>query len=145
MAQDRVEDLPQVIPVFPLEGALLLPHTSRPLNIFEPRYLNMIDDAMAAERVIGMVQTAPGGARDRPHLAGVGCAGRITSFAETGDGRYLITLTGIARYRLGEELPTSTPYRRARVDYSAFAGDLQPLSQADEAREVLVEALRRYL
>ena len=89
------KDLPQVLPVFPLAGALLLPHASRPLNIFEPRYLNMVDDAMAAERIIGMVQTAPGGSRDRPHLAGIGCAGRITSYAETSDGRYLITLLSI--------------------------------------------------
>ena len=82
-------DLPQVVPVFPLSGAILLPHASRPFNIFEPRYLNMIDDAMAAERIVGLVQPAPGssGSPERPILAHVGCAGRITAFSETGDGR----------------------------------------------------------
>ena len=139
------EDLPRVIPVFPLGGALLLPHASRPLNIFEPRYLNMVDDAMASERVIGMVQTAPGGSRERPHLAGVGCAGRITAFSETSDGRYLITLTGLARFRLGDELPASTPYRRVRADFSAFEADLEPLRRTDDDRETLLEPLKRYL
>jgi Lon protease-like protein len=141
----RAEDLPQVIPVFPLDGALLLPHASRPLNIFEPRSLNLVDDAMAAERVIGMVQTTSGGARERPLLAPVGCAGRITSFAETPDGRYVITLTGLARFRLGEELPASTPYRRARVDFAPFEGDLAPLSDQAGDREPLLDPLRRYL
>ena len=143
------EDLPQVIPVFPLDGALLLPHATRPLNIFEPRYLNMIDDAMAAERIIGMVQTAQTaegpGSPERPILAPVGCAGRITAFSETGDGRYLITLTGLSRFRLGEELPGFTPYRRVRVDFSPFQDDLSPLSGDSDDREALLEPLRRYL
>ncbi len=144
------QDLPQVIPLFPLNGALLLPHASRPLNIFEPRYLNMVDDAMAAERIIGMVQTLPepkGAAkeRERPRLVLTGCAGRITSFSETGDGRYLITLTGVARFRLGDELPASTPYRRARVDFSPFAADLEPLTRSHEEREALISPLRHFL
>ena len=134
----NARDLPQVLAVFPLEGALLLPHASRPLNIFEPRYLNMIDDAMASERIIGMVQTAapfnaPSGARERPLLAPVGCAGRITAFSETGDGRYLITLTGLARFRVGEELPASTPYRRVRADFSAVRG--RPGARRPEAED----------
>ena len=141
----NAEDLPQVIPVFPLSGALLLPHSSRPLNIFEPRYLNMIDDAMAAERIIGMVQIAAEDSRERPSLAPVGCAGRITSFSETADGRYLITLTGLARFRLGDELPGYTPYRRARVDFSPFEADLTPLSRDEDEREALLEPLRHYL
>ena len=141
----NAEDLPQVIPVFPLSGALLLPHSSRPLNIFEPRYLNMIDDAMAAERIIGMVQIASEDSRERPSLAPVGCAGRITSFSETADGRYLITLTGLARFRLGDELPGYTPYRRARVDFSPFEADLTPLSRDEDEREALLEPLRHYL
>jgi Lon protease-like protein len=142
----KAEDLPQVIPVFPLDGALLLPQASRPLNIFEPRYLNMLDDAMAAERIIGMVQTIPGGQRERPHLANVGCAGRITSFTETPDGRYLITLTGVARFRLGDELSVQTPYRQARVDFTPFAADLTTLSTTGaKDRERLLGALRRYL
>jgi Lon protease-like protein len=144
-AYSKADDLPQVIPVFPLDGALLLPHASRPLNIFEPRYLNMIDDAMAAERIIGMVQTAPGGSRERPLLAAIGCAGRITSFSETADGRYLITLTGLARFRLRDELPAATPYRRARADFLPFEADLEPLTDGADQRDALVDALRRYL
>jgi len=148
-ARLNVDDLPQVIPVFPLDGALLLPHATRPLNIFEPRYLNMIDDAMAAERIIGMVQTAQTaegpGSPERPMLAPVGCAGRITAFSETGDGRYLITLTGLARFRLGEELPAFTPYRRVRVDFIPFRDDLTPLTSVEGDREGLLEPLRRYL
>jgi Lon protease-like protein len=145
-AYGKAADLPQVIPVFPLDGALLLPHASRPLNIFEPRYLNMIDDAMAAERIIGMVQTGRGGSRQRPTLAPVGCAGRITSFSETPDGRYLITLTGVARFRVGDELSSATPYRQARADFAPFEADLTPLSEdVTTDRKRLSEALRLYL
>ena len=105
MAQGIVKagDLPQVIPVFPLNGAVLLARGQLPLNIFEPRYLNMIDDAMAGDRIIGMVQTT-GGPADHPTLAPVGCVGRITNFAETPDGRYMITLTGLCRFRIAEEI-----------------------------------------
>jgi Lon protease-like protein len=147
----RVEDLPQVIPLFPLDGALLLPHASRPFNIFEPRYLNMLDDVMAAERIIGMIQTAPGGTRERPRLAQVGCAGRVTSFGESPDGRYLITLTGLCRFRLGDELSSPSPYREARAIFDSFGGDLAPLPQdpgpQDEGgeRQRLMDALTRYL
>ena len=108
-------DLPQVIPVFPLDGALLLPGGVLPLQIFEPRYLNMIDDAMAGERMIGMVQTGGRADRARPGLARVGCAGRITRYSETGDGRYLIALTGVCRFETGEELALPTPYRQVRA------------------------------
>jgi len=140
------DQLPKVIPVFPLDGALLLPHASRPLNIFEPRYLNMLDDAMAAERIIGIVQTAAGGGRERPHLAQVGCAGRVTSFTETPDGRYLITLTGLARFRMQAELSVQTPYRQARVDFVPFAEDLKSLSESAVAdRPRLMAVLKRYL
>ena len=140
------EDLPQVVPVFPLDGALLLPHAARPFNIFEPRYLNLLDDVMAAEQVIGMVQTAPGGTRERPHLARVGCAGRVTSFSETPDGRYLITLTGLCRFRAGEELPAQGPYRQVRADYAGYLGDLDPLSpEPGRGRDRLMELLKRYL
>src|SRR5262249_35155378 len=92
----KPQDLPRMIPVFPLPGALLLPRTELPLNIFEPRYLNMIDDALSSDRLIGMIQPAPH-TRDpmHPKLCGVGCVGRITTFSETDDGRYLITLTGV--------------------------------------------------
>ena len=141
-----LDDLPQVIPVFPLDGALLLPHTQRPLNIFEPRYLNMLDDVMAAERVVGLVQTVPGGTRDRPHLAHVGCAGRVTSFGETQDGRYLVTLTGLCRFQLRGELPMQGPYRQARADYAPFAADIEPLPRdTGPERQRLMDALTRYL
>jgi Lon protease-like protein len=142
----RAADLPQVIPVFPLDGALLLPHGQLPLRIFEPRYLNMIDDAMGAERMIGMIQTRAGGDRSRPSLAGVGCLGRITSFAETSDDQYLITLTGVCRFAAGEELPSRSPYRQVRVDYAAFEIDLRPPAD-DEGFERLrlLRSLKAFL
>jgi hypothetical protein len=143
---NHASDLPQVIPVFPLNGALLLPRGALPLNIFEPRYLNMVDDAMAGERIVGMVQTRPGGERTRPLLQRVGCAGRITSYAETSDGRYLITLTGVARFRVGEELPVQTPYRQVKADFEPFEADLQsPSEDWSFDRERLLAALRSYL
>ena len=141
----KAADLPQVIPVFPLDGVLLLPRGQLPLNIFEPRYLNMIDDAMAGDRVIGMVQTN-GGQKARPLLAPIGCAGRITSFSETSDGRYLITLTGAARFQVMNELPAPSPYRQVRADFTPFEADLQPA--ADDAgfdRARFLAALRAYL
>jgi len=145
----KTADLPQVIPVFPLDGALLLPGGDLPLQIFEPRYLNMVDDVMAGDRIIGMIQTRPGGDRARPHLAEVGCAGRITSYAETSDGRYLITLTGVCRFHAGEELPLRTPYRQVRVDYSQYEGDLGSEDEAavvaPDARNRFAKALKRYL
>jgi Lon protease-like protein len=143
----RVADLPQLIPVFPLDGAMLLPGGELPLQIFEPRYLNMIDDAMTGDRVIGMVQTR-GGDRERPGLTAVGCAGRITSYAETSDGRYLITLTGVCRFTVGEELNLRTPYRQVRADYSRFEADLDETDDAeadDTARDRFARALKRYL
>jgi Lon protease-like protein len=147
----RTTDLPQVIPVFPLDGVLLLPQGMLPLNIFEPRYLNMIDDVMAGDRIIGMIQTAASaegaaGERSRPSLAQVGCAGRITSYAETPDGRYLITLTGVCRFRIGPELSTQTPYRQVRADFSAYGQDLAEVEPAEaEERPALISALRTYL
>ena len=142
----RISDLPQVIPIFPLDGALLLPRGDLPLQIFEPRYLNMVDDVMAGDRIIGMVQTRPGGTKTRPHLAEVGCAGRITSYAETSDGRYLITLTGICRFRPGDELNVATPYRQVRAAYAPFAQDLTEAEEPEGLeRTEFVSALKRYL
>ncbi len=138
-------ELPGVIPVFPLDSVLLPPRGILPLNIFEPRYLNMIDDAMAAERVIGMVQTRTGGDRERPTLASVGGAGRITSFAETQDGRYLVTLTGVCRFRLGPELSAPTPYRQVRADFKPFEHDLSPSEEEGQGRDALLATLKRYL
>lgn len=142
----RAADLPQVIPVFPLAGAIVLPRGQLPLNIFEPRYLNMIDDAMGGDRLIGMVQPS-GGAASLPSLSSVGCVGRITSFAETSDGRYLITLTGLCRWKLVGELPTSAPYRQVRADFSPFELDLTPDAEVEdpEDRTVLLAALHRWL
>ena len=148
MAQGYVKaaDLPQVIPVFPLPGAILLPRGQLPLNIFEPRYLNMIDDAMAGDRIIGMIQPQ-GGPQRLPGLSPIGCAGRITSFAETSDGRYLITLTGCARFRLGNEIPTQTPYRQIRADFAPFEADLRapPVDDVGLDRDGLLDAPRAYL
>ena len=141
----KLGDLPQVIPVFPLGGALLLPHAQLPLNIFEPRYLNMIDDAMAAERMIGMIQPA-GGDPGLPSLTAVGCLGRITSFAETSDGRYLITLTGLCRFRVTSELANRLPYRQVRADYRDFEADLKPLVDDDGFDRIrFLAALKAYL
>jgi hypothetical protein len=143
----KPEDLPRTIPIFPLGGALLLPRGTLPLNIFEPRYLNMIDDALAGERLIGMVQPTPGGGQtDLPILHEIGCLGRITSFSETDDGRYLINLTGISRFRTMRELPASTPYRQIEAEYGAFGEDL--LTRETDLpidRDRLAEALRRYV
>ncbi len=144
----RVSDLPQMIAVFPLDGALLLPGGVLPLQIFEPRYLNMVDDVMSGDRVIGMIQTRAGGDRERPKLASVGCLGRITSYAETPDGRYLITLTGVCRFEAGEELALRSPYRQLRANYDRFAGDLsddEAVQAPDAARKRFAKALKRYL
>jgi hypothetical protein len=145
-AYRKAVDLPQVIPVFPLDAVLLLPHGQLPLNIFEPRYLNMVDDAMGAERMIGMIQTRPGGDPERPGLADIGCLGRITRFAETSDGRYLITLTGLCRFCLRDELSAPTPYRQVRVSYADFEADLRE-SEDDDGfdRMLFLRALRAYL
>lgn len=138
-------ELPSVIPVFPLTGAILLPKGLLPLNIFEPRYLRMVDDALASQRIIGMIQPrepAPAGA---PPIYDVGCAGRITGFQETVDGRYLITLSGVMRFRVGEELGVTTPYRQVRADYRDFANDiLEDASAAGVDRERLFAAMRDY-
>jgi hypothetical protein len=142
----KVSDLPELIPVFPLDGALLLPGCQLPLQIFEPRYLNMIDDAMSGHRLIGMIQTASGGDKARPNLAEVGCVGRITAYAETGDGRYLITLTGICRFESAAELDLNTPYRQVRPSYERYASDLEedetPLALN---RNAFLATMKRYL
>ena len=142
------QDLPSEIPVFPLAGALLLPRGELPLNIFEPRYLAMVDDILKGARVIGINQPdeTRGGSDSLPALYNVGCAGRLTQFTETGDGRYLITLTGIARYRLGEEIAASAPYRRFRIDFEPFAGDFIPNRGEDAVdRDALLRTLEEYL
>jgi len=147
-AYRAANDLPTIIPVFPLAGALLLPRVPMPLNIFEPRYLEMIDDTLKTSRVIGMIQPdeGKGGPVSRPNLYATGCAGKITQFSETGDGRYLITLHGIARFRIIEEMPVTTPYRQCRVDFADFAEDLVA-NRGEEAvdRDELLRTLSNYL
>jgi Lon protease-like protein len=141
-------DLADVIPVFPLPGALLLPRGQMPLNIFEPRYLAMIDDALRGHRLIGMIQpdAANPGPENKPNLYKVGCVGRITQLAETGDGRYLLQLTGIARFRIDEELRVSTPYRQCRVTYTPFTDDFTARKGEDEVdRASVLRALSDFL
>ena len=141
-------DLPAAVPVFPLAGALLLPRGQMPLNIFEPRYLAMVDDALAdRRRLIGMVQPDAHSASDaKPKLYGVGCVGRITQLAESGDGRYLLELTGVCRFRIEEELSVLTPYRQCRVSYAPYADDFVA-RKGEEAvdRKALLEALAAFL
>jgi Lon protease-like protein len=142
-------DLPETIPVFPLPGALLLPRGQMPLNIFEPRYLAMIDDALRdGHRMIGMIQPDPTQASsvDKPKLFKVGCVGRITQLAESGDGRYLIELTGVARFQVVEELTVATLYRQCRVTFAPFADDFVP-RKGEEAvdRGALLSALSGFL
>jgi uncharacterized protein len=141
----RFEDLPQTLPIFPLSGVLLLPRGKLPLNIFEPRYLAMTEEALKSDRLIGMVQPMEeGAAGDQPPVFPIGCAGRITQFAETEDRRYLITLTGICRFRIERELPLFCGYRRVAPDFSEFQADFEPEStRLDRAR--LLSALKVYL
>jgi Lon protease-like protein len=142
-------DMPAVIPVFPLPGALLLPRGHMPLNIFEPRYLEMVDDALRdGHRLIGMIQpdAAHIGSEERPNLYKVGCVGRITQFAETGDSRYLLQLTGIARFRIEEELKSVASYRQCRVTFAPFADDfVARKGETDVDRNAVLAALTQFL
>jgi Lon protease-like protein len=141
----KLSDLPEQMAVFPVDGALLLPGGVLPLQVFEPRYLNMVDDVMAGDRLIGMIQTA-GGDRSLPELARVGCAGRVTSYAETGDGKYLISLTGVCRFRVLEELSLRLPYRMVRTDYVEYGADLaEDVDGVPFERPPFLDILRRYL
>jgi Lon protease-like protein len=141
-----VGDLPKHVPVFPLTGALLLPRGALPLNVFEPRYLAMVDDALSGLRLIGMIQPSePEEQTLTPALTNVGCLGRMTSFKETEDHRYQITLTGVCRFRVAEELRVDTPYRQVAADYSCFAGDLALEEENELPRARLMAALKHYL
>ena len=143
---DGPGDLPDVIPVFPLPGALLLPRGQMPLNIFEPRYLAMVDAALGGSRVIGMIQPQREPDGDRaPPLFGVGCVGRVCQFAETGDGRYLVSLTGVARFSLVEELTVPTPFRQCRVNFAPFSDDFRARAGEDDVdRDGVLLALRKF-
>jgi Lon protease-like protein len=146
-AYRKPADLPVEIPVFPLGGAILFPKSVLPLNIFEPRYLNMVDDALAGDRLIGMIQPAGLiGEGEYPALAEVGCVGRLTAFQETDDGRYLITLSGIGRFAIAEETTHQTPYRTVRADWTRYPDDLaheSAMTAPDRAE--LTTALTDYL
>jgi len=139
-------DLPHSLPLFPLSGALLLPRGNLPLNIFEPRYLEMVDYALTGDRLIGMIQpTEDENATLVPKLSQVGCAGKITSFQETPDNRYLITLTGVCRFRLTSEMEQQTAWRGGQCDFAPFATDLAEEVESDFPRERLLKALKSYL
>lgn len=142
----KVADLPGTIPVFPLPGALLLPRARLPLHIFEPRYLQMLDDALKTDqRLIGMVQPNEVEGRKGNGLHTIGCAGRITQFSETEDNRYLITLSGISRFRVVSEIEGFTPYRRCEVNWDGFDRD-RGRTEADPSfdREAFLDTLGRY-
>jgi Lon protease-like protein len=149
----RLADLPPRIPVFPLRGAILLPRATLPLNVFEPRYLAMVDDVMSGSRIIGILQPAGGedDERESPQdkssaLRRVGCAGRVTSYQELDDGRLVITLTGIVRFECVDEAETDTPYRVMSVSYDRFAKDLtEGLGEELVDRQNLLRVLKNYL
>jgi Lon protease-like protein len=143
----KPDDLPQRIPVFPLSGALLLPRADLPLNIFEPRYLAMIENALSTDKLIGMIQPKPDQDNaEKPVLQKVGCVGRITSYAETPDDRILVTLTGVSRFEVVQELDVVTPYRQVIASYHPFAVDLVSGTGAgDVNRPALLKAFRDYL
>jgi uncharacterized protein len=143
----RVEDLPGEFPVFPLSGALLLPRGKLPLRIFEPRYMAMIEDSLGLGRMFGMIQPDPNGAEAEsgPGLYRIGCLGRLSSFNETDEGQYMITLTGLARFAVAAEIEMRRGYRRVRGDFSAFPTDLGLASRPiGVEREALVTALRSF-
>ncbi|HXR95252.1 MAG TPA: LON peptidase substrate-binding domain-containing protein [Rhizomicrobium sp.] len=141
-----LSDLPPTLPIFPLTGVVLLPHSALPLNVFEPRYLALVDDALSGNRLIGMIQPTESEEEVlKPRLSDVGCAGRIVSYRETEDNRYLITMAGVCRFKVKEEIPVLSPYRQVACDFAPFASDLAQSETADFPRERLLAALKHYL
>ena len=139
------EDLPNSMPIFPLPGAVLMPHAELPLNIFEPRYLNMVDDVLGSHRMIGMIQPDVDAGSDEA-ICQVGCAGRITQFRETRDGRYEMVLSGVCRFEVNEELPTTRGYRLVAPDWSRFACDYDhPEIRLQAEQQRLMTTLEHYL
>jgi Lon protease-like protein len=142
--------LPDTLPIFPLTGVLLLPRGRLPLNIFEPRYLAMTRDALGGERLIGMVQPSEpqkdnrGGGAVNPPVYPIGCAGRITAFSETDDGRYLLTLTGVSRFRIRDELPLLSGYRRVVAEWQPFARDVDTPTGAEFDRDRFIRGLKGF-
>ena len=138
------EQLPETLPIFPLPGAIVMPGSELPLNIFEPRYLNMVSDALSTHRMIGMIQPDPD-ARDTGALCHTGCAGRITQYRETSDGRIEMVLSGVCRYDLGEELPTTRGYRLIVPNWSRFSDDYTDQEgQLPDEHDRLIRMLKRY-
>ena len=137
--------LPSQIPIFPLTGVLLLPRGELPLNIFEPRYLHMVEDALGAGRMIGMIQpTEHENTQPNPPVYRTGCAGRITAFQETEDGRFLLTLKGVCRFEIKEELPLKRGYRTVAADWSRYRGDLNAEGETRIERTRLLASLKSY-
>lgn len=148
MGRASADELPEILPIFPLSGAMLLPHGRLPLNIFEPRYLSMVRAALAAERMIGMIQPRASDqetAGDGAALYATGCVGRITDFSETEDGRYVIVLSGLCRFEIAEELEMLDGYRRVRPDYHRYLDDRAEPAVDLADRERLIVALKRFL
>jgi hypothetical protein len=142
----RLESLPRILPIFPLSGALLLPQGKLPLNIFEPRYLALVEDALAWGRIFGMIQPSAlsSGPKDPPTFD-TGCAGRISSFNETDDGRLMITLTGVCRFRVGEEVEGIRGYRRVAANWAPYADDLDESPAIEVNRGRLLTVLKPFL
>ena len=139
-------DLPHSLPLFPLTGAMLLPRGHLPLNVFEPRYLEMVDYALQGDRLIGMIQPIENEETMlKPRLSQVGCAGKIVAFQETGDNRYLITLMGVCRFRLTGEMESATAWRAGFCDFAPFGGDLAESQSVELPRQRLLTALKTYL
>ncbi len=139
-------DLPDILPIFPLAGVILLPRARLPLNVFEPRYLHMVEEALANKRLVGMIQpkAEPDADPVNPPLFNVGCAGRIHSFNETEDGRLLISMIGVCRFRVAEELELKKGFRRVKADWSPYFADLAPTSPCPIDRSGLLERLHAF-
>ena len=144
---NSIAELPNKLAIFPLTGAVLFPQTQLPLNIFEPRYLQMIDEVLSSpDRIMGMIQ--PNISKNDPSsksLKKVGCAGRVSSFSETGDGRYLVTLTGLIRFEVNNELDTTTQYRQVVTGYDNYKDDLKPANLENIDRKSLLVLIKKYL
>ncbi|MDR1828289.1 MAG: LON peptidase substrate-binding domain-containing protein [Methylobacteriaceae bacterium] len=144
--RDSVPECPDVVPVIPLYGAILLPRAQIPLNVFEPRYMSLVDDVLKSDRYVGITQPLTAEESETPpQLRPIGCVGRITQFLETGDGRYLTTVTGVSRFHIIKEIDSPTLYRQCCVDYQAFVTDsVARLGEQDVDRMSVIETLKRY-
>ncbi|MBK1719680.1 LON peptidase substrate-binding domain-containing protein [Thiocystis violacea] len=141
----KFSDLPAELPIFPLAGAVVMPGVQLPLNIFEPRYINMVFDALASNHLLGMIQpTSETMLKDVPEIHRVGCAGRITSYSETSDGRIILVLTGVCRFQVSRELDEHQGYRRARVDWERFTGDYHGGGETIADRLGFLASLKTY-